>query len=135
MGIEWKSVVRGLGNAAGVPKVPAVRVTYHEKHHNLAFLFTRECLERYGWTAKTRLQIAVNYSEHGRSVLELLWRENPDCGYLLQRIDKGGNVEIKSKERRPEVIEKVRQSYGEWRHVKMDPDGVFWFGDLVNGKG
>lgn len=134
MGIEWKDVARGLGNATGVPKVPAVRVTYHEKHQNLAFLFTRECLARYGWNAETRLQIAVNYSDGG-SVLELLWRENPECGYLLQRIDKGGNVEIKSKERRPEVIEKVRQSYGEWRHCVQGASGVFFFGDPVNGKG
>ena len=135
MAIEWKDVARGLGNATGVPKVPAVRVTYHEKHQNLALLFTRECLARYGWNAETRLQIAVNYSEHGGSVLELLWRENPECGYLLQRVGKGGNVEIKSKERRPEVIEKVRKSYGEWRHVERDTNGVFYFGDLVSGKG
>jgi hypothetical protein len=134
MGIEWKDVTRGSGSGANIPTVPAVRVTYRKQNENLAFIFTRQCLDRYGWSAGTRLQIAVNYSRTG-SVLELLWRENPDCGYMLQVSGDRGNVYIKGKEKRADVIEKAQQLYSEWRHVEQDECGVFFFGDLVNGKG
>ena len=63
------------------------------------------------------------------------WRGCRDCGDRCQARGDRGKVAIKGKEKRAEVIEKARQLASEGGHVEQDECGVFFFGDLVNGKG